>query len=189
METPNTYPVRLNINYPEKLDKLSSFFRIFYAIPIVIVLSCIPESLFPAVLLMILFRRKYPKWWFDWNLELLKFSYRVGAYLLLLRDEYPSTDEEQAVHLEIDYPDVKEDLNRWLPLVKWLLALPHYIILSLLYIVVAVCWIIAWFSILFTGKYPKSIFEFIAGVLRWEVRVVGYAVMLITDQYPPFSTR
>ena len=189
METANTYPVRLNIDYPEKLDKLSSFFRIFYAIPILIILSFLSESLFPAVLLMILFRQKYPKWWYDWNLAYYKFSMRVGSYLLLLRDEYPSTDEEQAVHLEIDYPDVSKDLNRWMPLVKWLLAIPHFIVLSVLYIVVVIFWVIAWFSILFTGRYPKSMFEFVVGVLRWELRVNGYAIILVTDQYPPFSTR
>jgi hypothetical protein len=138
---------------------------------------------------MILFRQKYPLWWFDWNLAYFRFYMRISAYLLLLRDEYPSTDEEQAVHIEMDYPDVKKDLSRGMPLVKWFLAVPHYIVLTFLYIAVLVCCIIAWFAILFTGRYPKNIFEFIAGVLRWELRVNAYAFLLITDKYPPFSTK
>lgn len=189
METENTYPVRLNIEYPEKLNKLSTFFRIFYAIPILIILSLLSEYLFPAVLLMILFRQKYPRWWFDWNLAYYKFSMRVSSYLLLLRDEYPSTEEEQAVHIEMDYPDVKKDLKRGMPLVKWFLAIPHYIVLSFLYIAVFVCTVIAWFAILFTGRYPKTMFEFIVGVLRWGLRVNGYAFLLITDEYPAFRTK
>jgi hypothetical protein len=189
VETINSYPVRLQIDYPEKLDKLSTFFRIFYAIPILIILSLLGEYLFPAVALMILFRQKYPRWWFDWNLAFYRFSMRVSSYLLLLRDEYPSTDEEQAVHLELDYPDVKKDLKRGMPLVKWFLAIPHYIVLAFLWIAVFICVIIAWFAILFTGKYPKGMFGFVAGVLRWGLRVEGYAFILITDIYPPFTTQ
>lgn len=139
----------------------------------------------PAVL-MLLFRRKYPRWWFDWNLELLRFSSRVSAYLGLLRDEYPSTDEEQAVHLAIDYPDAQQDLNRWLPLVKWFLAIPHYIILIPLGFVVLLCTIGAWFAILFTGHYPRDLFNLVVGFSRWWLRVVAYAFILVTDQYPPF---
>jgi hypothetical protein len=187
MENSTVYPVRLNIDYPEKLNRLSTFFRIFYAIPVLIVLSCISEYLFPAVLMMILFRQKYPRWWFDWNLAYYRFSMRISAYLLLLRDDYPSTDEEQGVHIEIDYPDVKKDLRRGMPLVKWFLAIPHYIVLWFLYIAVCICTIIAWFAILFTGRYPKNMFGFIVGVLRWGLRVNGYAFLLITDLYPPFS--
>ena len=139
------------------------------------------------LLLMILFRRKYPRWWFDWNLELVRSTTRVGAYVALLRDEYPSTDEEQAVHLEIDYPDAERDLKRWLPLVKWLLAIPHYIVLILLAIVALVLVVIAWFAILFTGRYPRGIFNFLVGVQRWFLRVEAYAFLLTTDRYPPFS--
>ncbi len=136
---------------------------------------------------MLLFRQKYPKWWFDWNLALTKFSTRVSAYLVLLRDEYPSTDEEQAVHLEIAYPDVSKDLKRGMPLVKWFLAIPHYILLFLLYIAVVVSVVIAWFAILFTGRYPRGLFGFVVGVLRWSLRVAVYAFLLTTDRYPPFS--
>ncbi len=189
MENSVDYAVRLNIDYPEKkLNKLSSFFRIFYAIPILIVLSLLSRNLFPAVGLLILFRQKYPKWWFDWNLAYTRFSTRVSAYLLLLRDEYPSTDEDQFVHIEMDYPDAKNNLKRGMPLVKWFLAIPHYIILAFLYFAVIVCSIIAWFAILFTSHYPKGMFDFVVGVMRWSLRVNGYAFLLLTDKYPPFST-
>ena len=138
-------------------------------------------------LLMILFRQKYPKWWFDWNLALSRFSMRVSAYLALMRDEYPSTDEAQAVHLDLVYPDVKTNLNRWLPLVKWFLAIPHYIVLVFLAIAVVVCVIIAWFVILFIGRYPKGLFDFVLGVFRWSLRVEAYALLMLTDKYPPFA--
>jgi hypothetical protein len=140
-----------------------------------------------APLLMILFRQKYPRWWFDWNVALLRFMNRIGAYLLLLRDEYPSSDDEQNVHLELDYPNVPTQLNRWLPLVKWLLAIPHFIVLIFLSLAAIVVAIVAWFAILFTGRYPRWAFDFVAGVMRWNNRVLGYAVLLVTDQYPPFS--
>ena len=142
--------------------------------------------IFLALVLMILFQQKYPRWWFDWNAALTKFSYRVIAYMGLLRDEYPSTDEEQAVHIKLKYPDVKKDLNRWLPLVKWLLAIPHFIILAFMFLAAMVCVIIAWFAILFTGRYPVGLFNFVTGVLRWSLRVSAYASLLITDRYPPF---
>ena len=103
-----------------------------------------------------------------------------------MRDEYPSTDEEQSVHLDIVYPDAKEDLNRWLPLVKWLLAIPHYFVLIILGIVSMVLIIIAWFAILFTSRYPKEMFDFVVGVERWSLRVTAYAFLLTTDKYPPF---
>ena len=138
------------------------------------------------VALMLLFRRKYPRWWFDWNRELSRFGARIGAFLLLLRDEYPSTDEEQAIHLEVDYPDAAQ-LNRWLPLVKWFLAIPHYIVLAFLAIGVVLAWIVSWFAILITGKQPRGLFDYTVGVARWGARVSGYAFLLVTDRYPPFS--
>jgi hypothetical protein len=137
--------------------------------------------------LLILFRQKYPRWWFDWNLQLLRFSHRVAVYVALLRDEYPSTDEEQAVHLDLQYPDAQAGLNRWLPLVKWFLAIPHYIVLLFLAIAAFVVVVIAWFAILFTGRYPRGLFDFVVGVTRWTLRVEAYALVLTTDRYPPFS--
>ncbi|MGZ8660400.1 MAG: DUF4389 domain-containing protein [Solirubrobacterales bacterium] len=204
------HPVRFSVEYPDRpLDRLTSAFRIFTVIPIAIVAASIggyasggdydaggdaqtiviggTGLLFLPPLLMIVFREKYPRWWFDWNLELLRFTNRVGTYFALMSDRYPSTDEHQWVRLEIPYPDVGRDLNRWLPLVKWLLAIPHYIVLAFLYLAAVIAVILAWFAILFTGRYPRGIFDFVEGVIRWQNRVVGYAFILVTDRYPPFS--
>ena len=181
------YPVRLTIDYPEELNRVATLFRMFWLIPIFIVVAVIGDTLIIPVLLMILFRRKYPRWWFDWNLELLRFNTRVEASVALLTDQYPSTDEEQSVHLDIDYPDVENDLNRWLPLVKWILAIPHYIVFAFLLLAAFVVVIVAWFAILFTGKYPEGLFNFVVGVGRWGARVSGYAFLMVTDRYPPFS--
>ena len=136
---------------------------------------------------MIVFRRRYPRWWFDFARQMTRFSIRVGAYMALLTDQYPSTVEEQSVHLELDYPDVERDLNRWLPLVKWFLAIPHYVVLWFGWLAAFVVIVIAWFAILFTGRYPRGLFDFVAGMIRWSLRVSAYAYLLVTDQYPPFS--
>jgi hypothetical protein len=201
------YPVQFSVEYPDRdLDRLMTAFRIIVAIPILIVLGAIGGGwgswggggngewvaaggggiLFFPTLLMIVFRQKYPRWWYDWNLELLRFENRVAVYLGLMDDRYPSTDERQSVSLEFPYPDAKQGLNRWLPLVKWFLAIPHYIVLVFLGLAAIVCVIIAWFAILFTGRYPRELFDFIVGVMRWGNRVAGYAFVLVTDQYPPF---
>jgi hypothetical protein len=200
------FPATLEVDYPDRnLDRLTTGFRIFAIIPILAVLALLSRTtthagaahhvvwsggiVFLATVVMLLFRQKYPRWWFDWNLALTRFGTRVVVYLALLRDEYPSTDEDQSVHLQINYPDAKQELNRWLPLVKWLLAIPHYIVLCFLFIAVVVCVVVAWFAILFTGRYPRPLFEFVVGVLRWHLRVVAYAFILATDRYPPFSTQ
>jgi hypothetical protein len=193
--------VQLSIEYPDRsLNRLTTGLRLIVAIPILVVAATIGGYsgyrhsaaiaagglLFLGPLLMIVFRQKYPRWWYDWNLELLRFTNRIGAYLALMDDRYPSTDERQAVRLDFPYPDAKQGLNRWLPLVKWLLAIPHYVVLFFLAIAAVVAVIIAWFAILFTGRYPRGLFEFVLGVLRWGNRVAGYAFVLVTDQYPPF---
>jgi len=207
------YPVQLTLDYPDRaLDRMSSAFRIFTAIPILIVLATIGSTnyswdsewgdtgrststhsaatgvglLVLPVVLMIVFRQRYPRWWFDWNFNLMGFANRVVSYLLLMTDVYPSTDEEQNAHLQMPYPDVERDLNRWLPLVKWAFAIPHYIVLAFLYIGVIVVAIVAWFAILFTGRLPRGLFDYMAGVLRWTNRVTAYAFVLTTDEYPPF---
>lgn len=206
------YAVRFDVDYPGRMDRLTTFFRLIWVIPIALVLGLVANTgggyhyvdqagrhmqstgggvtagLFLATVLMLLFRQKYPRWWFDFWVELARFSARVSAYLFLLTDRYPSTDEEQSVHLEADYPDAAA-LNRWLPLVKWLLAIPHYIVLAFLGLAVLVVTIIAWFAILFTGTYPRGLFDFVVGVGRWWARVWGYAFLLVTDVYPPFSLR
>jgi hypothetical protein len=200
------YPVSYDVDYPDRaLNRLTSALRVFTVIPIAIVLGTVSGGtyyggyentsgtvvgagglLFFGPLLMIVFRWKYPRWWFDWNLELMRFSNRVGAYLALLSDRYPSTDEHQYVRLDFAYPDAKADLNRWLPLVKWFLAIPHYIVLAFLWLAALVVVVIAWFAILFTGRYPRGMFDFVVGVGRWTNRVVAYAFALVTDRYPPF---
>jgi Domain of unknown function (DUF4389) len=204
------YAARLDIDYPEKLDRLTTLVRVLWIIPIAIILSLLTATgnetvvtqtgervtstgggifggLWLATVLMIVFRVRYPRWWFDFARELTRFEARVGAYLVLLTDRYPSTVEEQAVHLEIEYPDVEQDLNRWLPLVKWLLAIPHYIVLVVLWLVAIVAVVVAWFAILLTGRYPRALFAFVVGVGRWSLRVGAYAFLLVTDHYPPFT--
>jgi hypothetical protein len=207
---PPAYPVNLSVEYPDRpLDRLTTAFRIFVAIPVMIVLGAVSGTtwsfysssgtvhvvagagglLFLGPLLMILFRQKYPRWWFDWNLELQRFTNRVLVYVLLMDDRYPSTDQEQGLRLDYVYPDVPRELNRFLPLVKWLLVIPHVIVLAFLWIAVFFVVIVAWFAILFTGRYPRGIFDFVEGVVRWGQRVVAYAFTLVTDRYPPFSLR
>jgi hypothetical protein len=202
---PTAYPLHYDVEYPDRsLNRLTSAFRIFTAIPIMILLAAIGGTtsvssgagtttvavggtglLVLPPLLMILFRRKYPRWWYDFNLELLRFQSRVGVYLALMDDRYPSTDEPQSVRLDVPYPDAAR-LNRGLPLVKWLLAIPHYIVLFFLYIGALFAVIVAWFAILFTGRYPRDIFDYLVGVGRWTNRVIAYAAILVTDEYPPF---
>jgi hypothetical protein len=199
------YPVQFDVTYPDRnLDRLTTAFRIFMAIPILILAGAFGGHawgagreaivaggatsgiVFLPTLLMIVFREKYPRWWFDWNLELNRFTSRICVYLALMDDQYPSTDEQQSVRLDFPYPNVREDLNRWLPIVKWLLAIPHYIVLVFLWLAALLCVIFAWFAILFTGRYPRGLFDFVLGVFRWTTRVLGYAFVLVTDEYPPF---
>jgi hypothetical protein len=208
------YPARMQIDYPESLDRVTTLLRLIWAIPILIILALLSATasesvtvvteagktvskvtqngagilggLFVATALMILFRQRYPRWWFDFAVELTRFENRVGAYLALLTDKYPSTVEEQSVHIEVDYPDVEAELSRGLPLVKWFLAIPHYIVLAVLVALAILAVVVAWFAILFTGRYPRGLFDFVVGVGRWILRVQAYAFLLVTDVYPPF---
>ena len=202
------YPVQFAVEYPDRdLNRLSTFFRIFAAIPILILAALLTGGgsggqwdehttqvafgtgggvIVLPVVLMLVFREKYPRWWFDWNLELMRFTNRICIYLALMDDRYPSTDERQSVTLDFPYPDAANDLSRWMPVVKWILAIPHYIVLFFLTIAAFFVIVVAWFAILFTGRYPRSLFDFVEGVVRWSNRVVAYAFALVTDQYPPF---
>lgn len=213
METPNSktraYPASLDIEYPARLDRLTTFFRLAWIVPILGILTLltgtggstvvtdtgeqiatagggIAGGLFVATVLMIVFRQKYPRWWFDFAREMARFSTRVCAYLGLLTDRYPSTDEPQGVNLAIEYPDAQGELNRWLPLVKWFLAIPHYVVLFVLASGAVAAILVAWFAILFTGRYPRRLFDYVVGVGRWALRVQAYAFLLVTDEYPPF---
>jgi uncharacterized protein DUF4389 len=204
------YPVQFSVDYPNReLNRATSAFRLIMIIPMWFLLGTFANTfliessynqygstisfgawlgglIFLPTVLMLLFRKKYPRWWFDWNLEFQRFASRVSVYLLLMDDNYPSTDEHQAVHLDYAYPDAQRDLSRGLPLVKWFLAIPHFVVLFILYVGGFFASIGAWFAILFTGEYPRGIFDFLVGVGRWHNRVVGYAVSLVTDKYPPF---
>jgi hypothetical protein len=198
------------VDYDTSYNRLTTFFRLVLVIPIAIVMGVltaggtqtaydearrtvtttsggIASGLFLATLLMILFRRRYPRWWFDFAQELARFSTRIGAYLALLADDYPSTVDPQRVHLDLDYPDAEADLSRGLPLVKWFLAIPHFVVLFALTIAAFFAVVMAWFSILFIGRYPRALFDFVVGVGRWWLRVDAYAFLLVTDRYPPFS--
>ena len=209
---PSEYPARLDVDYTAQHDRVKTIFRVVLIVPIAIIYGVltagvtrtvydhsghavsttsggIVSGLFLATLLMILFRRRYPRWWFDFARELTRFGTRIGAYFALLTDDYPSTVDEQKVHLEIDYPDAERDLNRWLPLVKWLLAIPHFVVLFFLSIGAVFAVIIAWFAIVFTGRYPRGLFDYVVGVGRWWLRVEAYAFLLVTDRYPPFALR
>jgi TRAP-type uncharacterized transport system fused permease subunit len=199
------YPLTFDVDYPDRpLNRMTNAFRLVMLVPIVVVLAALTALgasasdgdsaglvavaglLFVPALLMIVFRGKYPRWWFDWNVELMRFTNRVYAYGALLSDRYPSTDERQYVKLEVEYPDAREDLSRWLPLVKWFLAIPHYLVLAVLTVGALVAVVAAWFSILFTGRYPRALFDYVVGVMRWSNRVSAYAFLLATDKYPPF---
>ena len=199
------YPVQFSVDYPDRpLSRLTTLFRLIMVIPILIVVALIPGFVnsgqasggdqvalyapivwLPLVLILV-FRHKYPRWWFDWNLELSRFIFRIETYALALRDEYPSTDEHQSVHLDIEYPNAEADLNRWLPLIKWLLAIPHYVVLIILSILTVIAVVLGWIMVVITAQYPRALFDFIVGVMRYEARVSGYAFLLVTDRYPPF---
>lgn len=247
-------PIQLNIDYPEKLSRLTTLFRFILIIPIFMVLFFITAGsvithtphlqqsahaytsdtpatdiitidtsdygsshhiyhqvadlpflaffstalgavgsttggyLFLGPLLMLLFRKKYPKWWFNWNTQLISFVLRITAYFYFLTDEYPSTDEQQRIHVTIPYTEGK-DLNRGLPLVKWFLAIPHYIILSVLGIIAMLLIGLSFIWVIITGRYPKAFFNYIVGVMRWNLRVMCYSFLLTTDKYPPFSLK
>ncbi len=210
LATAGGYPARLEVEYTAQHQRVKTIFRVVLIIPIAIVYGVltagvtrtvydqsghavsttsggISSGLFVATVLMIVFRQRYPRWWFDFALELTRFGARVGAYLALLTDEYPSTVEEQKVRVQLDYPDAEHDLNRWLPLVKWLLVIPHLLVLAFLSVGAVFAVIVAWFAIVFTGRYPRSLFDFVVAVGRWWLRVDAYAILLVTDRYPPFA--
>lgn len=203
--TTATYPLEFDVAYPDRpLNRLTSALRLLTAVPVLVLLTLIGGITVAAAggdagtvvatgsgvlvlppLLMIVFRGKYPRWWFDFNVELLRLQHRVGVYLALMDDRYPSMDERQSVRLEVAYPDASR-LHRGLPLVKWLLAVPHYLALLVLYAGALVAIVAAWFAILVTGRFPRPLFDYLVGVGRWTTRVIAYAFILTTDEYPPF---
>jgi hypothetical protein len=202
----HAYPLTFEVDYPDRpLNRLTTALRLFMAVPIVVLLTAIggltvastgadtttvaasgSALLFLPPLLMVVFRGRYPRWWYEFNVELLRFQNRVGVYLALMDDRYPSTEEQQSVRLDVPYPT---GLNRLLPLVKWLLAIPHYVVLAVLYAGALVAIIAAWFAVLVTGRFPHGLFDYLVGVGRWTNRVTAYAFLLVTDEYPPFRLR
>jgi len=185
------YPLRYDVEYQEKHSRLLIFVRWLLAIPhflILYALMGVANVILFIAFFAILFTRRFPRGLFDFVVNIYRWNANVSAYVGLLRDEYPPFSWEAGkypVTYEVDYP---EQLNRWLPLVKWLLALPHYIVLMLLLIVAVLLWIVAWLAILITGRFPQGIFNFIVGVTRWGYRVNAY-VYLLRDDYPPFSLK
>ncbi len=183
------YPLRYDVEYPEKLSRWLIFVKWLLAIPHFIILWALiyaAEVVTFIAFFAILFTRRYPRGLFDFVVNVNRWSANVLAYTGLFRDEYPPFSWEPgqyAVTYEVDYPD---ELNRWLPLIKWLLAIPHFIVLLFLFIAASVAWVIAWFAILFTKRFPRGLFNFIVGVVRWQYRVNAYAY-LMRDEYPPFS--
>lgn len=185
------YPLRFDVEYPERLSRLLIFVKWLLAIPHFIVLyflGIIAELFLLIGFFAILFTKKYPRGLFDFVVNVYRWNANAVAYTALMRDEYPpfSWDAGQyPVTFEVDYP---EELNRWLPLIKWLLAIPHMVVLFFLYIVALVLWVFAWFAILITGGFPRWMFDFMVGAMRWQYRVTAYAY-LMRDEYPPFSMK
>ncbi|NYT27503.1 MAG: DUF4389 domain-containing protein [Candidatus Thiodubiliella endoseptemdiera] len=203
MSDNTNYPAQLNIKYNDSSNRVTVFFRLLLVIPAALIIALLSGFLvegnnsnalqvgggflFLPIMLMIVVRGKYPKWWFDWVCELSKLSYRILAYSMLLTDKYPSVDEEQDIGLVLKYPDVKKELNRYLPLIKWLLAAPHFLILIVIYAAIFVLSPVIWLTVLIMGKMPETLFNFLVGFLRYNFRVSAYAILLITDKYPPFN--
>jgi Domain of unknown function (DUF4389) len=187
------YPVEFDVEYPERLSRWKIFLKWLFAIPhliIVYLLGIVNGVLILIAFFAILFTKKWPRSLFDFSVMTQRWTFNVYAYaVLLLRDEYPpfSGDAgEYPVILEVDYD---ENLSRWQIFVKWLLAIPHLLVLAILGIAVSVVVLIAFFAILFTGRYPRGMFDFMVGTMRWYVRVNAYAFWLMTDRYPPFSLK
>jgi uncharacterized protein DUF4389 len=187
------YPVRYDVEYPERLSRWKIFVKWILAIPhliIVYLLQAVASVLVFIAFFAILFTKKWPRGLFDFTVQIQRWTANTFAYaILLLRDEYPPFSGEPGEYplaLEIEYDD---NLSRWMIFVKWLLAIPHLIVLVFLEIAALVVVIIAFFAILFTGRYPRGMFDFVVGTARWYWRVDAYALLLMTDRYPPFSLK
>jgi hypothetical protein len=190
MDAPRVYPVRVAVPYAERLSRGLIFVKWWLlAIPHLLILRVLGYALgvtWLISLFAILFTGKYPQGLFKFNVGVRRWHVNVSTYQWLMRDEYPPFSMDAGDYpavLEVDYP---QHLNRWLVLVKWLLIIPHVLVLAVLTFVAILAWIAAWFAILFTGVYPEGLHRFIVGRLRWNERVWLY-VLMVTDEYPPFS--
>jgi Domain of unknown function (DUF4389) len=191
--TPSDYPVTFDIEYPERLSRWKIFVKWLLAIPhfiIVYLLVLVAGVLEFIAFFAVLFTKKWPRGLFDFTVQIYRWTANVYAYAVTLqRDEYPpfSGDAGQyPLTFDVEYDD---NLSRWQIFVKWLLAIPHYIVLLFLGLAASVVVFIAFFAILFTGRYPRGMFDFVTGVARWWFRVQAYAFWFMTDRYPPFSLK
>ena len=195
----NQIETQIDVSLTER-NRLTAFFRIILVVPALVFLASFsPTSAFsednlgiyagllalPAALAIVV-RQVYPSYVLAFNEALLSLQTRVDAYILLLTDEYPSIEENDVVSVTFPEVDAKQ-LNRWLPLVKWFLALPLYLVGIVYVIYAAFLTLIAWFSVLFTGNYPEFCAEGVVGTIAYWNRVAGYALLLVTDEYPTFS--
>jgi len=183
------YPVTFNVEYPERLSRWLIFVKWLLAIPHFLILGVFGYLVQLTTFISwfaILFTARYPRSLFGLAVMYFRWNARVTAYVALLRDEYPpfgGSSPEYPVRFDVEYP---EKLSRLLIFVKWLLAIPHILILGLLGILGIVVYVIGWFAILFTGRFPRSLFDFLVGIGRWSLRVNAY-YWLMRDEYPPFS--
>jgi hypothetical protein len=185
------YPVTLDVPYPESLSRWLIFVKWLLAIPhfaIIYVLSLVMSVLTFIAFFAILFTKKYPDSLFTFAVGIQRWTYNVYAYVGLLRDEYPPFSLDAGQYPVVFEAGAPGDLSRWLIFVKWLLVIPNVIVYLFVAIAAIVVGFIAWFAILFTGKYPRGMFDFVVGSMRWGARMNAYC-NLWTDQYPPFSTK
>mmetsp|Transcript_12298 Transcript_12298/g.29571 ORF Transcript_12298/g.29571 Transcript_12298/m.29571 type:complete len:269 (-) Transcript_12298:213-1019(-) len=189
----SSYPARLEVDYREDdVSRIEVLLRIFKIIPVLLFSAFVGSTLYLSTLIMVMFQLKYPRWWFDFRLEYKRYSTRIGTFVALMTDKYPSTTDEQIVHLDIDYPgqDVSQSMNRWGPLYKIILSVPHFFICFALKIGYLLALVVVWIYLLVAGgKYPKFIFDYIVSYWRWSLRYDAYTFLLVTDEYPPFSMK
>ena len=185
-------------------NRTTVFWRGILAFPVVIFVAAFAQSTFSEsengaagtaglivlpTLLALLFRGKYPSYVLTFNHALIELSTRLAAYVLILNDKYPSIESNSKV--SVVFPDVDggKKLNRWLLLVKWILALPHYIVGIVYLLISLVVTVIAWVQTSITGKYPRWAGEIVFGTIAYWNRVQGYMLLLVTDKYPSFKLK
>jgi len=193
----NQIETQIDVTLTER-NRVTALFRLILVVPMAIFVASFAPAwsnntdswsvgllVFPVALTLV-FRQVYPSYLLTFNEALLSLQTRVDAYVLLLTDEYPSIEENDVVSVTFPEVDAKA-LSRWLPLIKWFIAIPLYLLGVAYIIYAAFLTLFAWFSILFTGNFPEFCAEGIVGVIAYWNRVVGYALVLVTDEYPTFS--
>jgi hypothetical protein len=187
------YPARFDVEYPERLSRWKIFVKWLFAIPhfiIVYLLQIVGALMVFVAFFSILFTKRWPLMMFEFMVQIQRWTENVTVYALTLqRDEYPPFSGEAGEYAVLFEIDNDESLSRWKIFVKWLLVIPHLIVLAFLAIAASVAVFIGFFAILFTARFPRGLFDFVVGVLRWTIRVNAYAGWLMTDRYPPFSLK